>query len=224
MKKIGFLLSGAGVFDGTEIHEATLSLLAIDQQGWQVVGIAPNIMQHDVVDHTTQQVQVAQKRNVLQEAARITRGNIQDIAQLTPQAIESLDALVIPGGFGAAKNLSHWAFLGHEGAVLDEVKNLILYFVQHKKPIVALCIAPVLIAKSLEGSNYIPTLTLGGSENAEQQMQKTGAKMGTHNADNLVIDEANKIICAPCYMNDVTISSIFNQTQAAIHALADWLK
>lgn len=223
MKKIGVLLSGCGVYDGSEIHEATLSLLAIDQQGWQAVCMAPNIQQHEVVSHIDKSL-MEPARNILQESARIARGDIKNLSAFSTKDYAELDALVLPGGFGAAKNLSHWAFLGHQAAVLDEVKELILYFLQHKKPIVALCIAPVVVAKALEDAKLYLQLTAGGDEKTEKELELLGVQIQKTDAQGLAIDEKNKIISAPCYMRDVSIQTIFNETQAAIHQLADWLK
>jgi enhancing lycopene biosynthesis protein 2 len=223
MKKIGVLLSGCGVYDGSEIHEATLSLLAIDQQAWQAVCMAPDIQQHEVVNHKDKNI-MEPARNVLQESARIARGEIKNLSTFSFQDYAELDALVLPGGFGAAKNLSHWAFLGHQATVLDEVKALILYFLQYKKPIVALCIAPVVVAKALEDRKLNLQLTVGGDEKTEKELELLGVQIQKTNAQGLAIDEKNKIISAPCYMRSVSIQTIFQETQAAMHQLAEWLK
>ena len=157
--KTAVLLSGCGVYDGTEIHESVFALLALSKNNLEYICTAPNIKQHHVVTHISGE-EMSEERNVLVESARIARGEIISLSELNKNEISSL---VIPGGFGAAKNLSNWAFNGPEAEVLAEVKDLILHCIENKKPIVSLCISPTLIAKSLEGSAHHPLLSLGTS-------------------------------------------------------------
>jgi enhancing lycopene biosynthesis protein 2 len=142
MLKIGVLLSGCGVYDGAEIQEAVLSLLAIDQMGAQAVCIGIDDNQHHVVNHLNGE-EMLQTRNMLVEAARIARGDIQAITEITPADI---DALVIPGGFGSAKNFTSWAFDGPRGTIRSDVKLLLVNMVNVGKPIVALCVSPIVVA------------------------------------------------------------------------------
>ena len=144
MKKIGVVLSGCGVYDGSEIHEAVLALLAIDRQGCEAVCMAPNI-DVPVVNHLTRQ-ETGEKRNVLVESARIARGNIRDIKGVTAA---DLDAIVFPGGFGAAKNLCDFAVKGAAASVNPEVARLLKEMATAKKPIGAVCIAPTVVAAVL---------------------------------------------------------------------------
>lgn len=220
-KKIGVVLSGCGVYDGTEIQEAVLSLLAIDQKDWEAVCIAPNINQHEVINHLNGEIDTTH-RNVLEESARIARGKIKNLSTFTAEDYAELDALWFPGGFGAAKNLSHWAFLGAQTLVIDEIKNSIIYFIQHKKPIVSLCISPVLIAKVAQDLNIEPVLTLGSDEKAETELKKTGAKIAE--VKSIAIDETYKIISVPCYMQDLTPKTIFEQITEATEQLEKWWK
>ncbi|WP_246804763.1 isoprenoid biosynthesis glyoxalase ElbB [Desulfosarcina cetonica] len=136
-KKVGVLLSGCGVFDGAEIHEAVLTLLYIDQLGAEAVCMAPNINQAQVINHLTQ-AETDETRNVLVESARIARGEIQNLAEVTA---DQIDALILPGGFGAAKNLSEFAFKGPQGAVNGQVKDLLLAMLAAGKPVGA-CASP----------------------------------------------------------------------------------
>ena len=155
-KRIGVLLSGAGVFDGSEIHEATLTLLFIDKYGGEAVCIAPS-ENLSVVDHITKK-DTGEARNVLTEAARIARGNIIDISAIDTS---ELDALILPGGFGAVKNLSDYAVTGRNCTVIPEVENLIIYFIKNKKPLGVMCIAPVVAAAALKDKAITPLLTIG---------------------------------------------------------------
>lgn len=141
MKKIAVILSGSGVFDGAEIHESVLALLAIEQEGASWHCFAPNMDQHHVINHLTGE-EMAETRNVLTEAARIARGQIDDLASLDPS---QYDALLLPGGFGAAKNLSDFAFKGSECTIHPEVKRVCQKFAEEEKPAGYLCIAPAMI-------------------------------------------------------------------------------
>ena len=147
-KQIGVMLAGCGVFDGSEIHEAVLTLLAVARAGAQAVCIAPNVEQAHVLNHLTQE-EMDEKRNVLVESARIARGEIQDLAGV---GVRDMDALVIPGGFGAAKNLSDFAFKGPEATVHPEVLRLLVAMHQAKKPIGAICIAPATLTPGAFGA------------------------------------------------------------------------
>ena len=160
MSKIGILLSGCGVYDGSEIQEAVLTMLAIQEAGHEYVCIAPNKDQHHVINHTSGE-EMNESRNILVESARIARGNVIDLNDITPADI---DALVLPGGFGAAKNLTTWAFNGPESEILPEAKLLLVNMVNVGKPIVALCVSPTVVAKAFEGSSVNPKLTLGSNK------------------------------------------------------------
>ena len=158
--KIGVLLSGCGVYDGAEIHEATLTLLSIAEIGAEAVCISVDRDQHQVVNHTNGE-EINEKRNMLVEAARIARGNISNINEVNPADI---DGLVIPGGFGSAKNFTSWAFEGPDGSILPEVKLLIVNMLNVGKPVAALCVSPVVMAKALEGSDIKPNMTIGSDQ------------------------------------------------------------
>lgn len=218
--KIGVLLSGSGVFDGSEIHEAVLSMLAIEEAGAEYVCIAPDIDQHHVINHTNGE-EMNEKRNVFVESARIARGEIKKLSDVDPADI---DALVLPGGFGAAKNLSSWAFKGPESEVLPEVKLLLVNMVNIGKPICSLCVSPTVVAKAFEGSEIHPELTLGTTaQDSEYDIQgfsdgieAVGAKPVMKTMDEIMVDTANKIVSAPCYMMKTDIVGIRNNTKKAI--------
>ena len=218
--KIGVLLSGNGVFDGSEIQEAVFSLLAIDENNANAVCFAPNIDQHHVLNHITGD-EMNESRNVLVESARIARGNIQDLKEISS---DDIDALVLPGGFGAAKNLTKWAFEGPDGEIQSDVKRIILEMVHHRKPVCGLCMGPTVIAKALEGSGVKANLTVGTTEAPSPYeidaisagMEKTGANAVMKEVTEIMVDESNKIVTAPCYMMEATISQIRNNIKMAI--------
>ena len=147
--KIAVLLSGCGVFDGSEIHESVFTLLALDQAGAEYQCIAPNMQQHHVVNHITGD-EMNEKRNVLIESARIARGNIKPIEDVSSK---DFDGLMMPGGFGAAKNLTEWAFSGPDGKIHPEVRRIINEMVLDNKPVVAVCMSPTVVAKAGNNSN-----------------------------------------------------------------------
>lgn len=221
--KIGILLSGCGVYDGSEIQEAIFSMLAVAQAGASYVCIGVNANQHHVINHTTGE-EMNESRNMLVEAARIARGEITPIDQVTPA---DLDALIIPGGFGNAKNLTKWAFEGPNGAILPEVKLLLVNMVNVGKPIAALCVSPVVLAKALEGSSIHPNLTIGTTEASSpydiagfsQGLQQVGAKTTPKSVTEVLVDEQNKIVTAPCYMMDANIVEIHDNIQKAVKEL-----
>ena len=225
--KTAILLSGSGVYDGSEIHESVMAMLALSQHKLEYICSAPDVNQHHVINHINGE-ETKQQRNVLEESARIARGKIVPLSELD---FENISSLVIVGGFGAAKNLSDWAFKGPNGSVINEVKDLILCFIKNKKPIVALCISPTLIAKSTEGTEYHPKLTLGSTkESSEYNISEindaislTGAFTEDKSISEICVDEELKIITAPCYMMDANIEGIYLNTKMAIDKLCNFL-
>jgi enhancing lycopene biosynthesis protein 2 len=202
MKKIGVVLSGCGVYDGSEIHEAVLTLLAIDTQGCEAVCMAPK-MELSVVDHLTGQ-ESGEKRDVLVESARIARGKIRNIADVTAA---ELDAIIFPGGFGAAKNLCTFAATGAAASVNPDVARLLKEMAAAKKPIGAVCIAPALIAAVL-GREYSPTVTIGNDAGTAAEIDKTGAKHQNCPVTDFVVDARNKLVTSPAYMLANRISQV----------------
>lgn len=193
MKRIAVLLSGCGVFDGSEINEAVLSLLAIASQGASYQCFAPNIEQLHVVNHLTGEVESNQVRNVLVESARIARGEILDTEQLN---IELFDGLIIPGGFGAAKNLCDFAVKGALCQVNPIVDKFVQQFIAAGKPIGFICIAPVMIPHFVKGA----TGTIGQDTDTAAAFEQMGGIHQAVNVDEIVVDEQHKIISTPAYM------------------------
>ncbi len=219
----GILLSGSGVYDGAEIQEAVLSMLAVSESGDTYTCIGVNADQFHVINHLTGEP-MNESRNMLVEAARIARGNIVPIQDIQPA---DLDGLIIPGGFGSAKNFTKWAFEGPEGTILPEVKLLLVNLINIGKPIAALCVSPVVLAKALEGSDIHPSLTLGTTtesspydiEAFSQGLEKTGATTAYKTIREIHIDSTNKIITAPCYMMDANISEVWKNIRQAVDEL-----
>ena len=203
MKKIGVVLSGCGVRDGSEIHEAVFTLLAIDRQGAEAVCMAPNA-DFPVTDHLAMQ-ESGEKRNALVESARIARGNIRDIAEVKAG---ELDAIIFPGGFGAAKNLCDFAMKGAAAAFHPQVSRLLKEMAAAGKPIGAICIAPVLIAAVL-GKEFAPTLTIGNDAGTASEIEKTGARHQDCPVTEFVIDAKNKLVSTPAYMLANRISEAY---------------
>lgn len=200
MKKIAVVLAGNGVFDGAEIHETTLTLLAIARKGATYQCFAPDINQAHVVNHITGE-EMPEIRNVMVEAARIARGNIKP---LTEYNAADFDAIIFPGGFGAAKNLCTFAFDGVDLTVIPQAEKAIKDTVKAGKPIGALCISPVLVTKVLGDVK----VTIGDDESTLKAIEQIG---GTHvktTHGQIVVDEKYKVVSTPCYMLDATIDQI----------------
>ncbi len=196
MAKIGVVLSGCGVYDGSEIHEAVITLLALDRAGAEAICMAPNI-DAAVVNHLTGEAAEGESRNVLVESARIARGNIRDIAEVKSA---ELDALIFPGGFGAAKNLCDFAFKGSDCTAHPEVARLVREIVAAKKPLAAVCIAPALISRILGDDELAHKLTIGNDQGTADALTKMGTEHVECAVGNFVVDPANKLISSPAYM------------------------
>lgn len=203
MKKIGVVLSGCGVRDGSEIHEAVFTLLAIDQAGCEAVCMAPD-KEFPVTDHLTMQ-ETGEKRNVLVESARIARGNIRNIRDVKA---DDLDAIIFPGGFGAARNLCDFAVKGAAASVHPEVARLLKEMATARKPIGAICIAPVVIAAVL-GKELAPTVTIGNDAGTATEIEKAGARHQECPVREFVVDEKNRIVSTPAYMLANRISEAY---------------
>jgi len=213
MKKIAVILSGNGVYDGAEIHEATMSLYAIMSQGGEYKIFAPDMDQHHVINHLTGD-EMNEKRNVLIESARIARG---EIAPLTALSINEFDALILPGGFGVAKNLSDFAFKGNQCHVLPELENIIKETVKKRKPIGALCISPAIIARILDNVR----VTVGNDKDTINAIEDMGGEHQITSHGEVVVDHKYKIATTPCYMLDANILDIANGAKNVVKAVFD---
>lgn len=199
-KKVAIVLSGCGFQDGAEIHESVLTMLALDKYGAEYSCFAPDIPQSKVYDHYNKK-ENDEKRNVLIESARIARGDIQPLSKFDAA---DFDAIVLPGGFGAATNLCSFAQDGVDCKINKDVENAILTMHQSSKPIGALCISPVVVAKIIPGSK----LTIGDDSGVASTISNMGAKHENTGHGQVVIDHEKKIVTTPCYMLSSTISQI----------------
>lgn len=213
MKKFAVVLSGNGVFDGAEIHEATLSLYAIAKKGASYEIFAPDIPQHHVINHITGE-EMDETRNVLVESARIARGNIKPLSEFSGK---DFDALVFPGGFGAAKNLSSFAFEGADCSVNPDVEKAIREMISLGKPVGALCISPVILAKILGDVE----LTIGMDNDTAEAIEKMGATHTMTSHGEVVVDKKYKVVTTPCYMLDATIDQIGDGASNVIDAVLE---
>jgi enhancing lycopene biosynthesis protein 2 len=215
-KKIGVVLAGCGVLDGSEIHEAVLTLLALDRHGVEAVICAPDVEQMDVVDHLTGQVEKGSRRNVLAESARIARGKISDVAKVSA---EQLDGLILPGGFGAAKNLSDFAVKGKGCTVNPQVARLVREVHAQGKPVAAVCIAPAVLARVL--GSEAPTLTIGNDPGTAAALEAMGAEHVDCPVRETVIDRQHKLITSPAYMLARRISEAADGIEKTVAALVE---
>ncbi|AWM94980.1 isoprenoid biosynthesis protein ElbB [Pseudomonas sp. 31-12] len=209
-KKIAVILSGCGVYDGAEIHESVITLLRLDQRGAEVQCFAPNISQLHVINHLTGD-EMPESRNVLVESARIARGDIKDIREAS---VEDFDALIVPGGFGAAKNLSNFAIEGAGCTVQPDVLALTEAFAEAGKPVGLICISPALAAK-IYGPGV--TCTIGNDADTAAAMNKMGATHQECAVSDIVEDKARKLVCTPAYMLAQSIS----EAASGINKLVD---
>jgi enhancing lycopene biosynthesis protein 2 len=196
MPRVGVCLSGCGVYDGSEIHEAVLTLLALDQAGAEIVCCAPNVDQSAVVNHLDRSA-MREKRNMLIESARIARGNIRDLAAVKASHI---DALIFPGGFGAARNLSTFADDGPDCTVNPQVDRLVGEMLAAGKPVAAICIAPAMLARILGQRGLKAQLTIGTDPATAGAIEKMGATHHSCPCASFVVDPKHKIVTTPAYM------------------------
>lgn len=218
MTRVAVVLSGCGHLDGTEIREAVLSLLYLDQAGADVSIFAPDVPLKEVNHYTGQPT--GAERNVLAEAARIARGDIKPLSKAKAQ---DFDALVIPGGFGAAKNLSNFAEKGTDASVLPDFKELVEGFLQAKKPIGAICISPAVLVAAI-GKTCQPKVTIGENADVAQAINALG---GTHEncaTNGIVTDERNRIVTTSAYMRDDKLSQVAQGISKLVDAVLDMAK
>jgi enhancing lycopene biosynthesis protein 2 len=215
--RVGVVLSGCGVMDGSEIHEAVSIVVSLDRRGAQIIYMAPNISQTQVIDHLAGQPVAGQKRNVLVESARIARGKILDIADVKA---DDLDALVFPGGYGATKNLSDYASNHEKPTVQSDVARLLREMNAARKPIGLACISPVLAAAVFGAmgtkSGHPPRMTIGSDAATASAIEAMGAQHQPVGPTEVLVDEENRLVSTPCYMNDVGPWTVFQGTERMV--------
>ncbi len=204
MKRIAVVLSGSGVYDGAEIQESVITLLALDRRGADVKIFAPDIPQYHVINHLNGET-MAESRNVLVESARIARGNVTD---LKIARAADFDAVIFPGGFGAAKNLCTFAMDGPDCSVNSDVERFIREALELKKALGFVCIAPALLAKVASGLNLHPELTIGDDADTASAIEALGGIHMACPAKDFVIDRKNRIVSTPAYMTGQSIREV----------------
>ena len=217
MSKIGVVLSGCGVNDGSEIHEAVITMLELDKAGVEMVLMAPNIDQLHVINHATGD-EMDDSRNVLIESARIARGNIEDIAVITS---DNIDGLIFPGGFGVAKNLSDYAMAGSDCSINPDVLRLSKEIHDDGKPIGAICISPAVIARVLAGDTE---LTIGYDEQTASDIDRMGAKHILCPVDEIIIDKEKKVVSTPAYMEAKSIKEAASGIEKLVSEILNMIK
>ena len=220
MKKVGVLLSGCGVNDGAEIHESIITMLTLDRAGAEMVLMAPNIDQMHVVNHYTGQ-EMDEYRNVLVESSRIARGNIKDMAEISAN---DMDALIIPGGFGVAKNLCDYAMAGPDCSINPDVYRLISELKLLNKPIGAICIAPAMMAKILGELDESANMTIGSDETTSKDIEAMGSVHVECQVSEMVVDEEKNLVTTPAYMEAKTIKDAADGIEKLVKQVLSMIK
>lgn len=217
MKKVAVILSGCGVYDGSEIAESCAALLALHRHRAQAVACAPDIAQMHVVDHLSGEPAAGERRNVLVEAARLVRGEIRPLDEVDAAAV---DAVLLPGGFGAAKNLSDFASVGADCTVQPQVEAFLRAAHAAGRPIGAMCIAPVILARVF-GRELQPKLTIGTDPATAKMIAAMGAEHVECPASGVVVDEVNRFATTPAYMMAGDIAEVFDGAHAFVGRLLE---
>ena len=218
MPKVGVVLSGCGVNDGAEIHESVITMLFLDRAGAEMVLMAPNIDQLHVINHATSEEIEGESRNVLVESARIARGEIKDIVDVTS---EDIDALIFPGGFGVAKNLCDYAMAGADCSVNPDVFRLVSEVHSAEKPIGVICISPAMMGKVMEKMGEKVSLTIGNDEQTANDLTTMGAKHVTCPVQEIVVDKDKKVVSTPAYMLAGRISEAADGIEKLVKEVID---
>ena len=218
MPKVGVVLSGCGVNDGAEIHESVITMLFLDRAGAEMVLMAPNIDQLHVINHATGKEIEGESRNVLVESARIARGEIKDIVDVTS---EDIDALIFPGGFGVVKNLCDYAMAGADCSVNPDVFRLVSEVHSAEKPIGVICISPAMMGKVMEKMGEKVSLTIGNDEQTANDLITMGAKHVTCPVQEIVVDKDKKVVSTPAYMLAGRISEAADGIEKLVKEVID---
>tara|TARA_B110000263_G_scaffold63243_1_gene54480 strand:+ start:3084 stop:3746 length:663 start_codon:yes stop_codon:yes gene_type:complete len=220
MNKIGVVLSGSGHQDGSEIHEAVFTLLALSKTDVEVIIMAPDMDQFHVINHLNGKEETSESRNILVESARIARGNIVDVASVSGS---QLDALIFPGGTGMAKNIFDYHMAGINCTVISDVQRLVVEILEAGKPLGAICIAPVMVAKILEYLGRTGTVTGGCNIEINNDIKAMGINTIEVGAEEIVIDEENKIITTPAYVEAQSMSEAFTGIEKLVNKVLEMI-
>ena len=220
MNKIGVVLSGSGHQDGSEIHEAVFTLLALSKTDVEVIIMAPDMDQFHVINHLNGKEETSESRNILVESARIARGNIVDVASVSGS---QLDALIFPGGTGMAKNIFDYHMAGINCTVISDVQRLVVEILEAGKPLGAICIAPVMVAKILESLGRTGTVTGGCNIEINNDIKAMGINTIEVGAEEIVIDEENKIVTTPAYVEAQSMSEAFTGIEKLVNKVLEMI-
>jgi len=214
MKKFAIILSGCGVYDGAEIHETVATMIALRKNGAVYQCFAPNRPQYHVINHLTG-AEIGEGRNILEESARLARGNVKEISEYNPN---DYDGLIFPGGFGVAKNLCNFAIKGADCEVFPDVIKAIQDTVNAKKPIGAECITPAMMAAYLKGA----TVTIGNDPTTAEAIEKMGGRHLVTKHNGVVFDPQYNLYSTPCYMLGTDILEIYESAEALVKEMMKW--
>ena len=214
MNKVGVVLSGCGHQDGSEIHEAVFTLHALEKADAEAIIMAPDMDQFHVINHLNGNEELSESRNILVESARIARGKVIDVASVSGH---QLDALIFPGGTGMAKNIFDYSMAGINCTVISDVQRLVVEILEADKPLGAICIAPVMVAKVLEFLGRTGTVTGGFNVEINNDIKAMGINTIEVGAEEIVVDKENKIVTTPAYVD----AKSMNESCTGIEKLVD---
>ena len=220
MNKVGVVLSGCGHQDGSEIHEAVFTLHALEKAGAEAIIMAPDMDQFHVINHLNGNEDLTESRNILVESARIARGKVVDVASVSGH---QLDALIFPGGTGMAKNIFDYSMAGINCTVISDVQKLVVEILEADKPLGAICIAPVMVAKVLEFLGRTGTVTGGFNVEINNDIKAMGINTIEVGAEEIVIDKENKIVTTPAYVEAKSMNESFMGIEKLVNKVLDMI-
>ena len=220
MNKVGVVLSGCGHQDGSEIHEAVFTLHALEKAGAEAIIMAPDMDQFHVINHLNGNEDLSESRNILVESARIARGKVVDVTSVSGH---QLDALIFPGGTGMAKNIFDYSMAGINCTVISDVQRLVVEILEADKPLGAICIAPVMVAKVLEYLGRTGTVTGGFNVEINNDIKAMGINTMEVGAEEIVIDKENKIVTTPAYVEAKSMNESFTGIEKLVNKVLDMI-
>ncbi len=220
MNKVGVVLSGCGHQDGSEIHEAVFTLHALEKAGAEAIIMAPDMDQFHVINHLNGNEDLSESRNILVESARIARGKVVDVASVSGH---QLDALIFPGGTGMAKNIFDYSMAGINCTVISDVQRLVVEILEADKPLGAICIAPVMVAKVLEFLGRTGTVTGGFNVEINNDIKAMGINTIEVGAEEIVVDKENKIVTTPAYVEAKSMNESFTGIEKLVNKVLDMI-
>ena len=220
MNKVGVVLSGCGHQDGSEIHEAVFTLHALEKAEAEAIIMAPDMDQFHVINHLNGNEDLSESRNILVESARIARGKVVDVASVSGH---QLDALIFPGGTGMAKNIFDYSMAGINCTIISDVQRLVVEILEADKPLGAICIAPVMVAKVLEFLGRTGTVTGGFNDEINNDIKAMGINTIEVGAEEIVVDKENKIVTTPAYVEAKSMNESFTGIEKLVNKVLDMI-